>query len=217
MNSATGARHRMWLEEWFNTLSHGLGAIAAVIGTIFLVIYGMASPKDWALMSGAIFGLSLVAVYFSSSIYHSVLGDMVLKRKLGIIDHSCIFLLIAGTHTPILLLGVGGAEGWYYFWLEWIVAAIGILIKLFYKDEFDKYSLVLYLLLGFVGGLHTEALRATMGDTGFNLIAWGGASYIFGVIFFVIDKKVPFAHFVWHVFVIGGSVLHYFAVLWYLL
>ena len=217
MNSATGARHRMWLEEWYNVLSHGVGAIASLIGFVFLVIYGMASPKDWALMSAIFFGLSLIAVYFSSTIYHSVLGDMQLKRKLGIIDHSCIFLLIAGTHTPILLLAVGGAEGWYYFWLEWIVTAIGILIKIFYKDEFDKYSVWLYLVMSFVGALHTTAIETNIGTAGLNLIKLGGVSYIVGLVFFIIDKKVPFAHFIWHLFVIGGSVLHYFAIILYIL
>ncbi len=217
INTATNTRHRMWLEEWLNTLSHVVGIVLSLIGFVFLVHYGAASPKDWALVSAIVFGLSLIAVYISSSLYHAALTDMKLKRTLGIIDHSCIFLLIAGTHTPLLLLSIRGDFGWNFFWLEWGFTFIGILIKIFYKEEFDKYSVWLYLVMASVAGLKSFQLQADMGAAGFSLMLIGASSYIIGLWFFLWDKNTPFAHFFWHLFVLLGSTLHYFAILFFIL
>ncbi len=214
MSQVSSDRSRMWLEEWLNTISHGIGAVAATVGFIFLIVYGAYSNNDWALLSAAFFGLSLMSVYFSSTAYHAV-TNLELKRLLQKVDHACIFLLIAGTYTPLLLITIGGTYGWVFFSVIWAVAVVGVYLKLFHKEAFDSFSLWTYSAMGWVAVFEAPHLYEVMPAPGFWLIVAGGLSYTFGIIFFVLDSRVPFSHFIWHLFVILGSTLHYLAILLY--
>jgi len=215
-NNTSSIKHQLWLEELLNTISHGIGAVAAIVGLVYLVIYGAYSQNDWALFSALFYGISLVSVYVSSTLYHGV-TNLRLKRMLCIVDHACIFLLIAGTYTPILLMTIGGTFGWTFFGIQWGIALIGILIKIFYKEEFESFSVWLYAIMGWVAIFKIQTLYEVLPFNGFALIVAGGLSYTIGIIFFVLDRRLPFSHFIWHLFVIAGSLLHYLAIFFYIL
>ena len=216
MNNDIPNRERFWLEEVMNTVSHGIGAVAAVAGLVVLLFYAAISTHEWAFLSASFYGVSLVSVYVSSTVYHGV-SDPILKKTLCIIDHACIFLLIAGTYTPILLITLGGETGWLFFYMIWGLAIIGVLIKVFFKDEFESMSLISYIVMGWLAVFKVYDLYDAIPYPGFVMIACGGFTYMIGVIFFVMDRKWPFAHFIWHLFVIIGSLLHYLAILWYII
>jgi hemolysin III len=202
---------RILREELLNTISHGLGAIAAVFGFILLLIYSAYTNNDWALFSALFYGISLMSVYISSTLYHAV-SDLSLKRTFRKFDHACIYLLIAGTYTPLLLMTIGGPWGWTLFGIQWGLALFGILMKILYFDDFNKFSLLLYAAMGWIAIFKLHDLYLALPYTAFILILAGGIIYTVGIFFFILDGRLPYAHFIWHMFVIGGSLLHYFAI-----
>jgi hemolysin III len=203
-------------EERLNTLSHGIGAIFSIIGLFFLGIWGLESPRDWSFFSAIIFGVSLTAVLLSSSIFHGV-EDPELKRKCQIVDHACIFLLIAGTYTPILLVSLGDTAAWGFFSAIWCIAALGIYIKVNFMEEFKKYSIAFYLGISWSAMFRIGDIMEQMPQEGFLLLLLGGALYTVGTIFYAMTGKVQYAHFLWHLFVIGAGAMHYFMVLFYII
>lgn len=216
MDNKLPTRERFWLEEVMNTISHGIGAVAAVAGFAVLLFYAAISTHEWAFLSALFYGISLISVFVSSTVYHGV-SNPSLKNTLCIIDHACIFLLIAGTYTPILLITIGGDAGWLFFYLIWGLAISGVFIKIFFKEEFESVSLIAYIVMGWLAVFKVFDLYEAVAYPGFIMIILGGFAYMFGVIFFVMDKKWPFAHFIWHLFVIIGSLLHYMAILIYII
>ncbi len=212
----TSWRQRLAKEELFNTVSHAIGAVAATIGFIFLMIYAYDSPNNWALFSSVFYGISLMAAYISSTFYHGV-KNFQLKQKLLAVDQVCIFLLIAGTYTPFLLITFGGVFGWTIFTIQWGTAFFGIFLKFYHEDKFDTLSLFMYILMGWLALFYINDLYLVLSSSAFFLVVAGGAAYTIGVVFYLLDAKIRYAHFVWHLFVLLGSSLHYYCIFFYLL
>ena len=212
----TSFRKRLYMEELLNTISHGIGTIAAIIGFILLIIYATYSPHQWAIFSSFFYGLSLIAAYLSSTIYHAV-NDIQLKRRLLTLDQACIFLLIAGSYTPFLLIAFGGVFGWVFFGIQWGTAILGICLKIYDQEIFDKISLFIYAIMGWVAIFYIYDLYLILPETAFYLVVGGGLAYTIGIYFYLLDAHVHYAHFVWHLFVILGSLLHYLAIFFYVI
>jgi len=195
-------------EEWFNSISHGITALSAIGGFVVLIVFGVKSEKDWSLFSALFYGGSLVALYTFSTLYHG-LRDQRVKRVFKILDHCGIFLLIAGTYTPVLLISIGGTTGWVFFGIQWGMALTGIILKLFYTGKFNFLSTLLYAIMGWIIVFKIEVLKAALPDPAYKLVIAGGISYTFGIIFYALDTRMKYSHFIWHLFVMARSILHY--------
>mgnify|MGYP000543906258 CR=1 FL=1 len=201
-------------EEIVNSITHGIGAALSVAGLTLLVVLAVLSGNVRQVVSFSIYGASLIILYLASTLYHSFQKPEV-KRVLKIIDHAAIYLLIAGTYTPFLLVGVQGAWGWTMLVLIWGLAILGISFKVFFIHRFQKVSVMAYVLMGWLSVLIIKSLLENIAVGGLIWLAVGGAAYTVGVIFYAM-KRIPYMHGVWHLFVLGGSICHYFAVLLYL-
>ena len=203
-------------EEWFNTISHGMTALAAIVGLVILVMLGNSSEKCCTLFSSMIYGLSLVSLYTFSTLYHGLRNEKA-KRIFHILDHCGIYLLIAGTYTPVLLVSIGGTTGWVIFGVQWTIALIGIVMKIFYTGKFDKISTLIYAVMGWMIVIKWQELVDSIPSDALNLIIAGGISYTLGIVFYLIDTRIKFSHFIWHLFVISGSLLHYIMIVKYVM
>jgi hemolysin III len=198
-------------EELANGISHGVGLLVALVGIPFLVL--AAAQRGTASLVGAIvFGASIVALYFSSTLYHS-LPESRAKRLFQVFDHSAIFLLIAGTYTPFTLTVLRGPWGWSLLGSIWGLAVLGLVLKGVGRLRRPWVSNGLYLLMGWLVVIAIRPLGQHLPAVGLALLVAGGLLYTAGVPFY--SAKRPFAHFVWHLFVIGGTACHFFAVLRY--
>ena len=203
-------------EEWFNTLSHGLTALATIGGLVILIILGINNPKPWSLFSAIIYGVSLVVLYLSSTLYHGTQKEKV-KHFFNVLDHCSIYFLIAGTYTPIVLVAIGGTMGWLFFSFQWGVALIGVFMKVFFVGKYKTLSVVMYALMGWVIVVKIDLLRSALVNQAFWLLFAGGVAYTLGIIFYALDSRLKLAHFIWHLFVIAGSVLHFLLMVMYVL
>ncbi len=203
------------LEESFNWISHALTAVSALLGFVFLIKISAQNPQAWSLFSAIVYGLSLIALYSFSGLYHYAKKE---KRKqfFKILDHSGIFLLIAGSYTPVLLLSLGGEAGWIFFIGQWSMAGIGIVLKIFYAGKFKGASTFIYALMGWSIVLKFDLLRASIAPEALELLALSGFSYTIGIIFYSLDTHIKFGHFIWHLFVMAGSALHYYMLVNYI-
>jgi hemolysin III len=204
------------IEEKLNSWSHGLTALASLGGFVVLIIFSLYSTKNHALLSVLFYGIGLFAVFLSSALYHGIEKEP-LKEYLRKIDHSCIYLLIAGTYTPVLLISIGGAFGWTFFGIMWGVSLIGIFLKMRHIDRFKLAALIMYAVLGWLALIKIEHLYNHLAGSGFWLLISGGLSYTLGIVFFVLDKRMLYSHFIWHIFVIAGALLHYLMIVWYVI
>ena len=202
-------------EEIWHAITHGVGLALSIAGLAILVAYAALDGSALAVTASAIFGATLIVMYGSSTLYHASTNIKV-KRIFQQFDHASIYFLIAGTYTPITLIVLGGAWGWSIFSVIWGVATIGIFLKFAYPERFEKLSLILYLLMGWMIVIAIQPLLENMESGGLWLLLAGGLSYTVGVIFYVWDR-VPFNHAIWHLFVLGGSILHYLMVLIYVI
>jgi len=201
-------------EELANALTHGVGLLASVIGMPILVLAALSHGERAAVIGMSVFGATLIALYAASTFYHAV-PHPELKQKLRVMDHAAIYLLIAGTYTPFTLGVLRGTWGWTLFGIVWTLAALGVLFKLWFgSGRFHRLSTAIYVMMGWVIVLAIKPLAQNMDHAGLILLIAGGLSYTGGVVFYV-DKRRAWTHPVWHLFVLGGSVCHYFAVLWY--
>ena len=203
-------------EEILNSISHGITTLAAIGGFVVLVVFGAISEKNWTLFSAIIYGLSLIILYGASATYHGVTKVSV-KEKLRTIDQCSIFLLIAGTYTPIMLISIGGTTGWVFFGSQWGIAITGILLKVFYTGKYEIVSLLIYVAMGWMILIRAGLLYEVVEPTGFWFIIAGGLAYSSGILFYSLDHKIPFGHFIWHLFVIAGSLLQYIAIVLYVI
>ena len=201
-------------EEWFNTISHGLTALAAIAGLVVLIVMSVQGDQPLGLFSALFYGISLVVLYSMSAVYHGVQHPGA-KRFFNILDHISIFLLIAGTYTPIALLVVGGTAGWVIFGLQWGIALLGIVFKVFFTGRFEALSLILYAAMGWMIVFQINTVIDKLTSGAFWLLATGGIVYTAGILFYVLDSRLKFAHFIWHLFVIAGSLLHYLLMVLY--
>ncbi len=208
-------RHNQSLgEEIANSISHGITALCAIGGMIVLMVFGAQSDKDWSLFSALFYGLSLVSLYTFSTFYHS-LTHKTAKKVFNILDHCGIFLLIAGTYTPVLLISIGGTTGWWFFGIQWSMAIIGIVLKVFYTGRFNLLSTILYALMGWIIVFQIGAVKAALPTTGFWLLVSGGLAYTVGIAFYIVDTRMKYSHFIWHLFVMAGTILHYMMMVMY--
>ncbi|MEN8247847.1 MAG: hemolysin III family protein [Bacteroidota bacterium] len=202
-------------EEWFNSISHGITALSAIGGFFVLVVYGATSEKEWSLFSAFFYGSSLVALYTFSTLYHGLKHEKA-KKFFKILDHCGIFLLIAGTYTPALLIVIGGTTGWIFFAIQWGMALSGIVLKIFYTGRFKLLSTLIYAVMGWIIVFKVELLAELLPTPAFWLLASGGLAYTFGIIFYILDSRIKYGHFIWHLFVMAGSILHYLMMVMYI-
>ena len=199
-------------EEIANTISHAVGALLAMVGAVPLVIKGVLTGSTVTTVSLAAYGVSLVLLYTASAVYHGV-RDPEVKRVLRIMDHCSIFILILGTYIPMSLLVVGGRTGWILFLTNTTLAVIGITLNAIDLTRFDKVSLVLYALMGWLIVVALRAIITALPMKGLLLLVAGGVAYTAGILFYKSQKS--YMHFVWHLFVLAGSVLQYLCIALY--
>ncbi|ARV07236.1 hemolysin D [Polaribacter sp. SA4-10] len=197
-------------EEKLNVFSHALGLLASIIAFPFLLIKTFTISGFWNSASFVIFGLSLMILYAASTFYHAAKKPKN-RRKLNIFDHAAIYVLIAGSYTPFCLVGLSSKLGWYMFIFVWVFALIGILLKLFFTGKFDKISTAMYLLMGWQVMFFAKPLAESLTPYSLNLLIAGGVFYTIGAILYSI-KKLPYNHATFHVFVLLGSISHFFAI-----
>ena len=201
-------------EELANSLTHGFGLLLSIAGLIVLIANASAFGVR-EIASCGIYGASLILVYTTSTLYHSS-AAIESKRRLRTLDHVAIFLLIAGTYTPFVLIALRGTWGWSLFTIVWTLAVLGVVFELTSLRRFRGAMVALYIAMGWVGLIALKPLVAALPSAGLWLLFGGGVSYTFGVLFYA-WRSLRYHHAVWHLFVLGGSVLQYFAVLWYVL
>lgn len=198
-------------EEIANAITHAVGGLLSIAALVLLIVFSSLYGTAWHIISFTIFGSTMLVLYVMSTLYHSFSRPKVkdLFRKF---DHMSIFLLIAGTYTPFCLTILNGWLGWTIFGIVWTCAALGIVIKAFYTGKGEVISTILYLIMGWVIIFFIAPVYDQMTTMGFIFLVVGGALYTAGVFFFVKDK-IKYSHSIWHIFVIGGSTLHFFSVL----
>ena len=201
-------------EEIFNSVSHIVGAALALAGLVVLAVKAGLRGDAWRIASFSVYGVTLFLLYLSSSLYHSTGGNA--KKLFRTIDHQAIYLLIAGTYTPFMLVTLRGPWGWWLFGIIWGLAVFGIVLDAVHGQGRRVPQLVIYLLMGW---LITAALGPLVRALPLWGVIWllaGGVFYTSGVAFYVLDKRFPYFHGIWHLFVLAGSLCHYFAVLFYI-
>jgi hemolysin III len=201
-------------EELANTITHGIGLLASLVGLPILVLSAAHRGERSTVIGASVFGATLVSLYAASTLYHAT-SHPTRKQRFRVMDHAAIYLLIAGTYTPFTLGVLRGKWGWMLFGIVWTLAAIGVLFKLVIgSNRFPRMSTVLYVAMGWLAIFVIKPLVASLDSAGLILLFAGGLCYTGGVLFYI-DKRRAWTHPVWHLFVMGGSACHYFAVLWY--
>lgn len=200
-------------EEFANSLTHGVGALLAIGGLAILVTLAALRGDVWHVVSCSIYGGAMVVLYTASTLYHSVSAPRA-KKALQVFDHAAIFLLIAGTYTPFTLVSLRGPWGWSLFGTVWGLALVGIVLEIGFPRRWPAVSLVLYVAMGWVVVVAVKPLLAVLPTGGLVLLVLGGLAYTAGIGFYA-WKKLPYGHAIWHLFVLAGTILHFFAVLLY--
>lgn len=202
-------------EERLNILTHGLGFLLSLAALPLLVVRATVHGNAWHIVSFAVYGVTLVILYGASTMYHSARSQK-WRRRLNIADHAAIFLLIAGTYTPFVLVTLNGAIGWAIFGLTWGIAVAGTILKLFFTGRYDKESTILYVAMGWIIVLAAKPLIDSFWGPGLLWLLAGGISYTLGAVLYRF-QSIPFNHAIFHVFVLIGSACHFVAVYRYVL
>ncbi|AQZ32379.1 MULTISPECIES: hemolysin III family protein [Pseudomonadaceae] len=205
----------MYHGEKFNAWSHLIGAVLAAIGAVWLLVLASSTGDLWKIVAVAIYGVTLLLLYSISTLYHSMRGPA--KRVMQKLDHLSIYLLIAGSYTPFCLITLRGPWGWTLFGIVWSLALIGMLQEIKPRSEARVLSLIIYAVMGWIVLVAVKPLIAALGMTGFKWLAAGGVLYTVGIIFFAYDSRFRHWHGIWHLFVMAGSLLHFVAILFYVL
>ena len=202
------------LEERLNAWSHGIGAALGIAGLVLLIVF-LQSSTPYGLFSVIVYGVSIIVLFLASTFYHAVKGD---KRKhyFRIVDHISIYLLIAGTYTPVLLITLPDSLGWTLFWVVWGIALFGVILKLFFTGKFETFSTLLYLVMGWLIVFDFSTLADRMDINGLYLLFAGGLFYTLGIVFYAVEK-IPYNHVIWHLFVLGGAICHFFMVYYFVI
>jgi hemolysin III len=206
----------MYYGEKFNAVSHLLGAVLALAGTVVLVVLAALGGDPWKVVGVSIYGASLVLMYSSSTLYHSVRGGRA-KDFLRKMDHQSIYLLIAGSYTPFCLVTLRGPWGWSLLGVVWGLAVAGSLQDLRPRNDARILSVVIYLLMGWAAVVALVPMVNALGRAGFAWVASGGVFYTVGIVFYALDARLKHAHGIWHLFVLAGSAAHFIAILMYVL
>ena len=200
-------------EEIMNAVTHGIGIALSIAGLVILVVFAALYGDAWKVVASSIYGASMIVLYTASTLYHSFSKTKAAK-KLNMFDHISIYYLIAGSYTPFMLVNLRGAWGWSIFGVIWACAITGTILKIIYGNNFRKISTVIYLAMGWMILIAIYPFLKNVELGGVILLAAGGLAYSFGVIFYK-WKSLPFNHAIWHLFVLAGTVLQFFAVLFY--
>lgn len=201
-------------EEIANSVSHGLGLIGALVGIPFLITHATRQGDAAFIVGASVFAATMVLLYLASTLYHALPAGSA-KRVFRVIEHSAIFLLIAGTYTPFTLGVLKGPWGWTLFGLVWALAAAGVAMKAVSRMAHPIFSTGLYLLMGWLVVIAANPLYERVPASGLFWLVAGGMAYTIGVAFFATDTRLRYGHFIWHVFVMAGTACHFLAVLWY--
>lgn len=201
-------------EEIANAISHGLGFLLAVASLPILVFYAAQQGSAADVVGASVFAGTMILLYLVSALYHAVPASRA-KVWLNRLDHAAIYVFIAGSYTPFALGVLRGGWGWTLFAIVWSAAALGVTIKLLDRLKHPLWSTALYVAMGWVALLAAGPLIERMAPTGLAWLVAGGLSYTLGAVVFLLDHRIRYAHFVWHLFVLGGSVCHFFAALWH--
>ncbi|KUK15195.1 MAG: Channel protein, hemolysin III family [Petrotoga mobilis] len=202
-------------EEIANAVIHGIGTLLSIVALVLLIVFSAINGKPWSIFSSVIYGLSLIILYLSSTLYHSFQRKKI-KDLFEIFDHSAIYILIAGTYTPFALVTLNGSLGWFIFSVVWVLAAIGIIFKIFFVKRFRILSTILYIAMGWLVVFAMEPLVSNLDFWGLFWLVIGGILYTVGTIFYV-WRKIPYHHALWHLIVLAGSICHFFSVFFYVI
>ncbi len=203
------------LEEKINIISHALGFILSIVALVLLVTYASLYGNVWHIVSFSIFGASLMILFAASTVYHSA-KIPALRSRLRVFDHASIYVLIAGTYTPITLVSLGGTIGWVFFGITWVLALTGICLKLFFTGKYKLLSTLMYVFMGWLIIFAIKPLTNNLSSEGLTWLMIGGVIYTVGAILYSI-KKIKFNHAIFHVFVLLGSASHFITVFFYIL
>lgn len=193
-----------------NAITHGIGVVLSIVALVILIVFAALHGNGWHITACSIFGTALVVLYASSTLYHSV-QRAPLKRLLRKFDHAAIFLLIAGTYTPFLLVSLRGPWGWSLFGVVWGMAVAGIVMKFWFTGRFRGVSTAIYIVMGWLMVIAFAPMLRAVEPGGLWLLLAGGLCYTGGTVFYL-WRRMPYHHAVWHLFVLGGSACHFFAV-----
>jgi hemolysin III len=200
-------------EELANSLTHGFGLLLAIAGLVVLVVVAALGGDVMQIVSFSVFGATMVILYLASTVYHSVRHPR-FKRFMRFVDHAAIYLLIAGTYTPFLLLNMRHSVGWLMFAIVWAFAIIGILVKGLHMESNVFLTPLLYIFMGWICLFALKPAMEAIHPAGLLMLLAGGIAYTGGVVFYVLER-MPYNHAIWHGFVMGGTAIHYFAVIFY--
>ena len=208
--------HYSLSEELVNAVSHGIGALFSVAALVLTVVLSTWKGNVWGVVSSAVYGGTLIILYTMSTLYHSFKVNNA-KRVFRIIDHCSIYLLIAGTYTPYTLVSLRGPVGWTLFGVVWGAAILGIIFNSIDMNKYKIISMIAYIAMGWVIVLAAKPLYESIGFSGIFWLLLGGVLYTVGAVFYVIGKKRRFSHSIFHIFVLFGSLCHFFSILFYVL
>lgn len=197
-------------EEIVNSITHGIGALLSIVALIILIVVADQYGDIWHVVSFSIYGSTLILLYLSSTLYHSFTNPKI-KNIFARFDHISIFLLIAGTYTPILLTSLRGVWGWTLFVIIWTIALAGAIIRSIFLHRFRKLMVTIYLAMGWMAILAAKQIYVSMPGISIWFLVLGGLAYSGGVVFYN-WRKLPYSHGIWHLFVLAGSILHFFAI-----
>ena len=215
IKKAKEIKHYSHAEERVNIMSHALGFVLSIVAFVFLIRYASIYGNAWHIVSFSIFGVSLMVLYAASTVYHSAKNPQ-FRRKMRIVDHASIYILIAGTYTPFTLVTLHGVTGWVVFGVTWVMAVTGIILKLFYTGKYGFVSTLMYVFMGWIIVFAIKPLINNLSSDGLLWLVAGGMAYTTGAILYSI-KKIKFNHAIFHVFVLIGSVCHFISVYFYVL
>jgi len=202
-------------EETLHALSHGIGVVLSIIGLVWMLDISVRAADSWRIIASSVYGLSLVSLFLSSTVYHALYASP-RTAQYKLLDHCAIYLLIAGTATPFLLVAMQTNIRWWLFAAIWSMAVVGILAKILLRHRYPKLSLISYLSMGWLMVIALPQLSDAIGDNGIAWLIAGGLSYTIGAVFYM-AKRLRYSHAIWHLFVLAGAACHFFAVVWHVL
>lgn len=202
-------------EEFANAISHGIGALLSIAALVLLIIKASQADDVSFLLSSLTYGVSLVFLYFSSTLYHSIQIPKI-RNKLNVMDHLAIYVLIAGTYTPFTINTLGGVMGWVIFGIVWGCALAGIILKIFFFGKYNTISAIAYVVMGWIIVVAVQTLLNNLGFWGTFWLFAGGVFYTIGAVLFLLEK-LPFNHAIFHLFVLAGSITHFISIYYYVL
>ncbi|MDH4109537.1 MAG: hemolysin III family protein [Gammaproteobacteria bacterium] len=202
-------------EEIIHAVSHGAGAVLSIGGLSWMLFLSIEAADPWRIAASIVYGLCLIALFLASTLYHGLHASRH-RQLFKLLDHCAIYLLIAGTYTPFMLVAMRNSTGWWLFGTIWVLASAGILTKLWLGHRYPRLAMASFLVMGWLVVLAAPQVAAAVGRGGMAWLVAGGLSYTVGALFYS-ARRLPFNHAIWHLFVLAGGICHFLAVVWYVL